>query len=214
MINMNYSIFSCLLFSSFFHVSRGYLVEPTPFTLTSYSSRPPRLRTRDPPRYVLDVGCGNGDSTRDLAYREYREQPVVIGMDNKKSCIHTAQSMHPGLLFVKRDAFRTNFNDDTFHHIQIRLSLLEFNEISRTLVEEMHRILHPEGCLEIVDYAPNHPFLEEIAELPEPYRSRLYPQWVFHDPYENYRIFHKQFDSADLPVVDPDTQLVHSTLFK
>jgi len=210
MINM---ILSCLLLSSyFFHVSRGYLVEPTPFTLTSYSSsRSPRFRTRDPPRYVLDVGCGNGESTRDLACRE---QAVVIGMDNKKSCIHTAQSMHPGLLFVKRDAFRTNFNDDTFHHIQIRLSLLEFNEISRHLVEEMHRILHPEGCLEIVDYALNHPFLAEIAELPEPYRSRLYPQWVFHDPYDNYRIFHKQFDSVDLPVLDPDTQLVHSTMFK
>lgn len=207
------TILSCLLLSSyFFHVSRGYLVEPTPFTLTSYSSsRSPRFRTRDPPRYVLDVGCGNGESTRDLACRE---QAVVIGMDNKKSCIHIAQSMHPGLLFVKRDAFRTNFNDDTFHHIQIRLSLLEFNEISRHLVEEMHRILHPEGCLEIVDYALNHPFLAEIAELPEPYRSRLYPQWVFHDPYENYRIFHKQFDSVDLPVLDPDTQLVHSTMFK
>lgn len=191
----------------------------TPFSLSSYSRRNPPRSYRyheEKPRYVLDVGCGHGKSTRDLVLDKTicESDTVVIGMDKKKSCIVSAQRDYPSLLFVARDALRTHFFDDSFHHIQIRLSLLEFHEISRVLVDEMYRILHPEGRLEIIDYAPDHSFLAEIAELPEPYRSRLYPQWVFHDPYENYRTFRKKFYSLDLPAVDPETSLVHTTLYK
>lgn len=161
--------------------------------------------------YALDIGCGCGDSTyrlrkemeRDYTYRN--KNIVVVGIDNRRSSIHTARKRHPDISFVIRDATNTKFFPGMFKKIQIHLSLLEMEKLSDDLVTEMHRLLEPkQGELTIVDYMPDHPWMQDIRELPEPYRSHYYPQCMRHDPWNNIHIFRRQLEPKDLPVVSED----------
>jgi len=178
---------------------------PTPPNYTPPNNKPPTLITTTmdeyPVRFGLDIGCGCGDSTKqldlqcemnimkDMKDMNIMKDMIVQGIDLKSSCIKTASSRHPDLLFTQQDAMSTYFPDNKFHRIQIYLSLLEFQDVSRTLVHEMRRILHPDGILEVVDYSEEHSFLQNVYELPEPYRSRFYPQWENYDPFLYYKTF-------------------------
>jgi len=172
-----------------------------PQTPTNYippNNKPPNLITTStndfPVRFGLDIGCGCGDSTKQLDLQcemgDMDMNTILIqGIDLKSSCIKTASSRHPDLLFTQQDAMSTYFPDNKFHRIQIYLSLLEFKDVSHSLVHEMRRILHPDGILEVVDYAEDHSFLQNVYELPEPYRTRFYPQWNNYDPFLYYKTF-------------------------
>jgi hypothetical protein len=161
--------------------------------------------------YALDIGCGCGDSTdrlrkemeRDITYRN--KNIVVVGIDKRRSSIQTARKRHPDISFVIRDATNTKFFPGMFKKIQIHLSLLEMEKLSDDLVMEMHRLLEPnQGELTIVDYMPDHPWMQDIRELPEPYRSKYYPQCMHHDPWNNIHIFRRQLEPKDLPVVSEE----------
>ena len=167
--------------------------------------------------YALDIGCGCGDSTdrlrkemeRDYTYRN--KNIVVVGIDNRRSSIHTARQRHPDISFVIRDATNTKFFPGMFKKIQIHLSLLEMEKLSDDLVTEMHRLLEPNhGELTIVDYMPDHPWMQDIRELPEPYRSHYYPQCMRHDPWNNIHIFRRQLEPKDLPVVSEEGYIYSS----
>lgn len=161
--------------------------------------------------YALDIGCGCGDSTYRLRKemekdrKNWNKNIVVVGIDNRRSSIHTARKRHPDISFVVRDATSTKFFPGIFKKIQIHLSLLEMEKLSDDLVTEMHRLLEPKhGELTIVDYMPDHPWIQDIRELPEPYRSQYYPQCMRHDPWNNIHIFRRQLEPKDLPVVSED----------
>ena len=49
---------------------------------------------------VLDLGCGNGSLTAELASREYD----VVGLDASEAMLDLARSAHPDLRFIRGDA--------------------------------------------------------------------------------------------------------------
>ncbi|MCL2212825.1 MAG: class I SAM-dependent methyltransferase [Oscillospiraceae bacterium] len=78
---------------------------------------------------ILDIGCGTGDLTHELA----QKSGVVIGIDNSESMIKKAKEKYPKIEFCVIDAcnltwknsFDIVFSNAVFHWIQNQTKLLE-----------------------------------------------------------------------------------------
>ncbi len=94
-----------------------------------------------PGQRILDLGCGNGGLTAELA----RQGASVLGIDNSTEMIVKARDNYPGLMFAKIDAlelpyneeFDTVFSNSVFHWIP---------DVAR-LLAEIRRALKPGGKL-------------------------------------------------------------------
>jgi SAM-dependent methyltransferase len=96
---------------------------------------------------VLDVGCGNGRSTR--AYLDLGLRPEqLVGIDLRRGAIELARRLNPAIDFRECDV--TAFPErDSFTWIQAATvhSSIEGHEARRELVEAMTRLLAPGGYL-------------------------------------------------------------------
>ena len=63
-----------------------------------------------PPAAVLDIGCGAGRTTTDLAHRGYR----VKAIDLSETLLGQARRRYPELEFMKMDATALDFPDNSF----------------------------------------------------------------------------------------------------
>jgi SAM-dependent methyltransferase len=96
---------------------------------------------------VLDVGCGNGRSTR--AYIDLGLRPdQLVGIDLRSDAIGLARRLNPAIEF--RDCDVTALSErDTFTWIQAATvhSSIETHQSRRELVEAMTRLVAPGGYL-------------------------------------------------------------------
>lgn len=104
---------------------------------------------------VLDVGCGTGVLTRQIAHRLGGANACVVGVDAAPKMIQVARRRAEGLPRVRFEvgvAEALAFEDASFdcalstfffHHIDA--------ELKRRALAELLRVLKPGGCLIIVD---------------------------------------------------------------
>jgi len=93
---------------------------------------------------VLDVGCGAGRTTRQLADREFD----VTGIDVSERMIRTATEMYPDIEFQVADVVDLPFANEAFEYALFSAYGLDYvyPETDRlAALEEIYRVLRPGG---------------------------------------------------------------------
>lgn len=95
---------------------------------------------------VLDLGCATGICTFDIA----KNSQKTIGMDISLWALKKAQNKRKkqdkNIKFLAGDAEKLPFKDNTFD-IVVNTALLQYFHDSRAMVDEMERVLKPNGQL-------------------------------------------------------------------
>ncbi len=121
---------------------------------------------------LLDVGCGPGTITADLALR--LGEGRVVGLDAAAEVIEAARSEHAevaNLRFEVGDAYALAFEEGTFDVVFAHQVLQHLSAPVRALLE-MRRVLRPGGLLAVRDadygafaWFPEDPVLERWRSL-------------------------------------------------
>ena len=93
---------------------------------------------------ILDVGCGSGFVTRDIANLT---KGTVIAIDGSDHLLRVAQQIladHPNTIICKGDAQQLPFAPNTFDLVTCNL-LLMWAENPQSVVNEMTRVAKPKG---------------------------------------------------------------------
>jgi SAM-dependent methyltransferase len=95
-----------------------------------------------PGKLTLDVGCGEGRLSRDLAALGHR----VIGVDSSTTMLAAAREADPEGEYVEADAAELPFEDGVADLVVAFMSLMELEDI-RPATSEIARVLAPGGVL-------------------------------------------------------------------
>lgn len=93
-----------------------------------------------PGRLTLDIGCGEGRLTRDLAERGHN----VIGIDASPTMIEAARAQSPDFEYVEADAAQLPFEDGAADLALAFMSLMDIDEMLEAVIEA-GRVLEPGG---------------------------------------------------------------------
>jgi len=94
--------------------------------------------------YVLDVGCGCGDSTIPLT----RKNRTLVGLDISVNMLHTMREKHPSATSIAGDAEYLPFKPKTFSGIVLG-EILEHLLTPQKALSECVRVLREDGILVI-----------------------------------------------------------------
>jgi ubiquinone/menaquinone biosynthesis C-methylase UbiE len=120
-------------------------------------------RLPPPGRLTLDVGCGEGRLTRDLAALGHR----VIGVDSAPTMLAAAREAHPDGEYVEGDLAKLPFERGVADLVVAFMSLMEVEDMGGA-AGELARVLEPGGVLAV---AVVHPL--NSALLPHDEDGRL-----------------------------------------
>ena len=132
-----------------------------------------------PGRLTVDIGCGEGRLTRDLAERGHR----VIGIDTSAPALAAARALSPELEFVEADASKLPLDDGRVDLAIAFMSLQDIDDMAGA-VREAGRVLEPGGRFAIAVVHPinsahrldrEHP--EQPLELIDSYFDRRHYTW-------------------------------------
>lgn len=98
-------------------------------------------------RRVLDVGCGTGDDTREIA----ELAGSVVGTDLSEAMLAEARSRGGDVEFTREDVHALSFADASFDCVRVKLVRQHSPDIDRC-DDELVRVLRPGGRLAIFDY--------------------------------------------------------------
>lgn len=98
---------------------------------------------------VLDICCGSGVQ----CYRILENGEGVYGLDFDAGMIHYASSKYPRIPFICADAANIPVRDSSLTGVILSYSLHDKFQATRTkMLEEIRRILNPEGKIVFVDF--------------------------------------------------------------
>lgn len=100
-----------------------------------------------PGRAVLDVGCGTGDDSRELAALGAR----VVGADVSAAMLAEARRRGGPVEFVREDVHALSFPDASFDGVRVKLVRQHSPDVDRA-DDELVRVLRPGGRLAVFDY--------------------------------------------------------------
>jgi SAM-dependent methyltransferase len=120
-------------------------------------------RLPPPGKLTLDIGCGEGRLTRDLASLGHR----VIGVDSAPSMLAAARKADPAGEYVEGDLAKLPFEEGVAELVVAFMSLMEVEDI-RGAATELARVLKAGGVLAV---AVVHPL--NSAMLPHDEDGRL-----------------------------------------
>jgi len=126
---------------------------------------------------VLDVGCGAGYGTAELA----GHARLAIGIDLSPEAISYARSAYtlPNIRFVPASAAALPFADASFESVTA-FEVIEHLNDWRTLLAEARRVLHPDGIFLVS--TPNKQYYTESRGLsgPNPFHTHEFEFAEFH----------------------------------
>jgi demethylmenaquinone methyltransferase/2-methoxy-6-polyprenyl-1,4-benzoquinol methylase len=96
------------------------------------------------PRDVLDLCCGTGDIAMMFRAR-------VVGVDFTQEMLHIAATRDTRTRWVRADALRLPFADDSFDVVSVGYGLRNLADIERGL-REILRVLRPDGRILSLDF--------------------------------------------------------------
>ena len=95
----------------------------------------------------LDVGCGEGSNTRELARLGARMHAIDIAPTFVRHAHATEASDPLGIVFQVADALFLPFADNSFDFVTAFMSMMDMPDQGRAL-REAYRVLHPGGFLQ------------------------------------------------------------------
>jgi SAM-dependent methyltransferase len=113
-------------------------------------------------RLTLDVGCGEGRVTRDLAGLGHR----VVGVDGSETMLAAAREADPGGEYVLADAASLPFPDGYADLVVAFMSLMDVDNMAGS-VRELARVLEPGGKLTLAVVHPINSAHDVDREHPE-----------------------------------------------
>jgi len=118
-----------------------------------------------PGQRVLDVACGTGALTREVAAR-VAPAGSVVGLDPNDGMLAVARRREPGIEWRKGAAEALPFDDESFDAVVSQFGLMFFADRSGAL-REMRRVLRPGGHLAVAVWAPleSSPGYAALADL-------------------------------------------------
>jgi SAM-dependent methyltransferase len=93
-----------------------------------------------PGRLTLDIGCGEGRLSRDLAALGHK----VVGIDSSPKVIAAARELSPELEFVEADAADLPIEDESVDLALAFMSLMDIDDMAGA-IGEATRVLEPGG---------------------------------------------------------------------
>jgi SAM-dependent methyltransferase len=120
-----------------------------------------------PGHRVLDVACGTGILTREVASR-VGQQGSVMGLDSNPGMLAVAKRLAPAIEWRKGTAEDLPFEDGEFDAVVSQFGLMFFTDRCRAL-GEMLRVLAPSGRLTVAvwDSLANSPVYSTLVALLE-----------------------------------------------
>lgn len=103
----------------------------------------------DPSAIVLDVACGTGDLSIELA-RDARA--MVIGTDFCRPMLAVAAEKSDSIPFIEGDAMELSFAADSFDAVTIAFGLRNLSNVADGLAE-LGRVLRPGGRLVVLEFS-------------------------------------------------------------
>jgi len=125
---------------------------------------------------ILDVGCGRGDTLRQLL--EFGADPnLVTGIDLLEENIESAQKLCPHLRVICGTATRLPFSDASFDLVlQFMLFTSILSDLSkRTIATEMIRVLAPGGRVLWYDFSFDNPKNSDVRGIGKREIQALFP---------------------------------------
>jgi ubiquinone/menaquinone biosynthesis C-methylase UbiE len=135
-----------------------------------------------PGRATLEVGCGEGRVSRDLAARGH----VVTGVDLSGTLVDLATEADPGSTYLVGDASALPFPDGSFDLAVAYNSLMDADDMPGA-VAEIGRVLEPAGSLCICVTHPTRDACERVGA-----------RWVVEHHYLERRPFHGTYSKDGL----------------
>jgi SAM-dependent methyltransferase len=130
-------------------------------------------------RLTLDIGCGEGRLSRDLAALGHK----VVGIDSSAKMIAAARELSPELEFVEADAADMPMEDESVDLAVAFMSLMDIDDMTGAVLEAA-RVLEPGGRFVVAVVHPinsahrldrEHP--ERPLELVDSYFDRRHYTW-------------------------------------
>jgi demethylmenaquinone methyltransferase/2-methoxy-6-polyprenyl-1,4-benzoquinol methylase len=104
---------------------------------------------------ALDVACGSGKLTRELA-RAMGSAGLVVGLDFSAGMLRVASSQRSGSPYVRADALCLPFADGVFDAATVAFGLRNFTDPEHGL-REMARVLKPGGRALVLEFVRPQP---------------------------------------------------------
>jgi len=123
---------------------------------------------------VLDLGCGTGYGTAELA----KHATEAVGVDIAPEAIDYAKAHYPAAHFIQVPATELPFSDATFDLVT-SFELIEHLSDWRSLLKQAHRVLHPAGLF--VVSTPNKLYYAEARGVsgPNPFHAHEFEYTEF-----------------------------------
>ena len=103
---------------------------------------------------VLDIACGYGALVCQMNY--FKPDLEFTGIDNSKSMIDLGQENYSNFKFIKMNANKLNFPDETFDLIICKDSFHHFTN-SIEVLKEIYRVLKKKGFIYLTDLRRDSP---------------------------------------------------------
>lgn len=119
---------------------------------------------------VLDVGCGEGRSLRDIIHITKN----LTGLDHDQTAIKKAKECfknHPEVKFVLNSAEDMPFEDNYFDHVICMGTPANFGDKKHKIFSEMKRVVKKEGSIIISLFSENA--FEERMKVYEKFKSPI-----------------------------------------
>lgn len=127
-----------------------------------------RLIDTASPLNILDVACGTGDFTIEIAQKAPQGSKVT-GIDLSEGMMKIGrekiQAAGVDAEMVQGDCEQLQYPDDTFHRISVGFGVRNFEHLQQGLCE-MHRVLKPGGKLVVLELSvPSNPVIRWCYKL-------------------------------------------------
>ena len=150
---------------------------------------PSHLAAIDTPARVLDLCCGQGTLTSEIA----KQGHSVTGLDFSKTMLNIARSKSPESDFIEGDAQALPFDDDTFDAVTCNFGIMHIPDQDRAL-SEIARVLKPKGTFSMTAWMG--PDVSAAFRIVFSHARAALPEGATPPPAPDFFLYARQDDAA------------------